>query len=399
MRLALATCEHAELPKRNLESRYAGNVASVNHLTSGRGSDYATPGSSLIFIVDAHEDLAFNALVDGRDYMRPALETRRAEEGGPVPAVNGQCMLGIPDHLAGGIGLVFATLNVIPRDAINPGEMGYWNPEGAFQQALAELGVYRRWAELSPQVRLVTQPEHLSAVLASWSGDSESKQVGLMILMEDAEPARTPEEIEWWHEQGVRLVGPAWQSNRYTADSYSEEGLTDAGRTLLESMDGLGMALDLTHMSDRACLEALDLFGGPIVASHSNPRRLVPIKRLLPDEIIRGICERDGVVGIMPANWALDPEAKTKGKEGISLDSVVDAIDVVCEIAGNALHVGIGSDFDGGFGAEQVPRELDTIADLPKLTKVLRNRGYGEDEIEAIMGGNWLNVARMVLGG
>ena len=359
-----------------------------------------------MFIVDGHEDLAFKALVDGRDYLRPALETRKAEQGGPVPAVNGECMLGIPDHLAGGIGLVFATLNVIPRGAIDPVGMSYWNPEGAFQQALAELGVYRRWDELSPHVRLVTQPEHLDAVLASWEGDSEARQVGLLILMENAEPARTPEEIGWWHEQGIRMVGPAWQSNRYTADSFSEGGLTDAGRTLLRNMDGLGMALDLTHMSDRACLEAFELYGGPIIASHSNPRRLVTVNRLLPDEIIRGICERDGVVGIMPANWALDseawsldPEAKRKGKERIGLDAVVDAIDVICEISGSARHVAIGSDFDGGFGAERVPRELDTVADLPKVADALRIRGYREDDIEAIMGGNWLGIARKVLTG
>jgi membrane dipeptidase len=158
-------------------------------------------------------------------------------------------------------------------------------------------------------------------------------------------------------------------------------------------------------MSDRACLEAFELYGGPIVASHSNPRRLVPINRLLPDEIIRGICERNGVIGIMPANWALDlewamnPKAKIKGNEGIGLDAVVDAIDVICEISGSARHVGIGSDFDGGFGAERVPRELDTVADLPRLADALRNRGYGEDDIEAIMSGNWLGIARRVLAG
>jgi membrane dipeptidase len=159
-------------------------------------------------------------------------------------------------------------------------------------------------------------------------------------------------------------------------------------------MQQLGMVLDLSHMSDEACLEALSSYDGPIVASHSNPRRITPSLRQLPDDIIRELAARDGMVGIMPLNWALDPDWRTKTKAGMSLEHVVDAIDVVCRLSGDALHVGIGSDFDGGQGAEATPAELDTIADLPRLAETLANRGYDASAVDAIMGGNWLRLLR-----
>jgi membrane dipeptidase len=159
-------------------------------------------------------------------------------------------------------------------------------------------------------------------------------------------------------------------------------------------MQRFGLVLDVSHMSDEACRAALDSYDGPIIASHSNPRRIVPSLRQLPDDTIKQLAERDGMVGIMPLNWALDPDWRTKTKAGMTLEHVVDAIDVVCELSGDALHVGVGSDFDGGQGAEATPAELDTIADLPLLAGALANRGYDAAAVEAIMSGNWLRLLR-----
>ena len=354
-----------------------------------------------MLIVDAHEDLAYNALVDGRNYLLSAHATRAAEAGGPVPELNGLCMLGLPDWLEAGVAVVFATLTAIPAAAARPGEPGYHDAAEAHRQAEAQLAIYRSWVAAHPQLALVTDRGDLDAVLASWSAavgrsdEPDRRIVGLVLLIENADVIRTPAEVGYWYEQGVRLVGPAWHTNRYTGGSNDPGPLTDLGRELLAEMGRLGMILDLSHMADEACREALERYDGPIVATHANPRRLVPIPRLLGDDVIRGVAAHDGVVGAMPLNWALDPTwLRHRRKEAVPLDRVVDAIDAICQIAGDARHVGLGTDFDGGQGAETAPVELDTIADLPKLADALARRGYDQAAVEAIMGGNWLRLMR-----
>ena len=359
-----------------------------------------------MLIVDAHEDLAYNALVDGRDYLQSAHATRAAEADGPVPALNGLCMLGLPESLAAGVAVVFATLAAIPAAAARPGEPGYHDAAEAHQQAIAQLEIYRSWVAAHPQVVLVANQSDLDAVLTSWSapeapaGEADGRMVGLVLLIENADVIRDPAEVGYWYEQGVRLIGPAWHTNRYTGGSNVPGPLTDLGRELLAEMGRLGMILDLSHMADEACLDALERYDGPIVASHANSRRLVPIPRLLGDDIVKGLAARDGVVGTMPLNWALDPSWRGhRRKEAVPLDRVVDAIDAVCQVAGDVRHVGLGTDFDGGQGAETAPAELDTIADLPKLADALARRGYGREAVEAIMGGNWLRLLRRHLPG
>jgi len=162
-------------------------------------------------------------------------------------------------------------------------------------------------------------------------------------------------------------------------------------------MQRYGIMLDLSHMAEEACMEALDHYEGPIVATHANPRRLVPMPRLLSDTVIRRVAARDGVIGVMPLNWALDPAWRSKAKEDMHIETVVDAIEIVCQLAGDAWHVGLGTDFDGGQGAADAPAELDTIADLPRLVEALTRRGYADEAVTAIMGDNWLRVLRRAL--
>ncbi len=318
-----------------------------------------------------------------------------------MPELNGACMLGLPEWLEGGVCLVFATIAAIPAAAARPSETGYRDAAEAHQQAIAQLEIYRSWVASHPQLALVTHRRHLDDVLASWSGparppgEPDARTVGLVLLIENADVIRTPSEVGFWFEQGVRLVGPAWHTNRYTGGTNDPGPLTDLGRELLNEMGRLGMILDLSHMADEACLEALDRYEGPIVASHANSRRRVPIPRLLGDEVVKGLAARDGIVGVMPLNWALDPTWRQhRRKETVPLDRVVDAIDAVCQITGDVRHAGLGTDFDGGQGAETAPAEIDTIADLPKLAAALTHRGYDGDAVEAIMGGNWLRLMR-----
>jgi membrane dipeptidase len=173
--------------------------------------------------------------------------------------------------------------------------------------------------------------------------------------------------------------------------------LTAPGRALLDEMARIGFVLDLTHMSDESAREALARYDGVVVATHANARGRVVRERLLARDVVTEIAARDGVIGVLPLNWALDPDWSDKGKAAISVDDVAAAVDALCDAAGDIRHIGIGTDFDGGQGAEATPAEIDTIADLPKLGDSLRGRGYSEEDIRGVMGENWLRLLRRAL--
>jgi membrane dipeptidase len=199
-----------------------------------------------------------------------------------------------------------------------------------------------------------------------------------------------------WYERGLRIIGLAWDDTRYSAGAWGDGGgLTKAGRELLEVMASFGFILDLTHMSEKASLEALDHFQGTIIATHSNARALVPTERQLSDTQIRRIAERDGVIGTVLANSFLNAEFKRGGpKEAVTLEHVVAHIDHVCQVIGDASHVGLGTDFDGGFGVESVPAEIKNLSDLPLIGKALLEKGYSQEDVDGFMGQNWLNLLR-----
>lgn len=350
-----------------------------------------------MIIIDAHEDLAFNVLVDGRDYLQSAYATRAAEEGDSALEDLGICMLGLPEWLQAHVAVIFATLTTIPRALAHPGELSYSNIEASHQQALAQLAIYQRWVATNSSMRLITHRSHLDETLATWAGAGVSPQVGLVLLMENADSIRTSEEVGFWHAQGLRIVGPAWHSNRFAGSANDGGPLTTQGRDLLAAMGDLGMALDLSHMAEEACLEALASYPGPIIASHANPQRMVPMPRLLSDRVIAEVARRDGVVGVMPVNWALIPNWRQRAREEITVDLVAEAIDIVCQIAGDARHVGLGTDFDGGQGAECAPSGIETVADLPLIAAALERRGYQATDIAAVLHGNWLRLLHQTL--
>jgi membrane dipeptidase len=164
----------------------------------------------------------------------------------------------------------------------------------------------------------------------------------------------------------------------------------------MEVMADLGFILDITHLSEEGALEAMERYEGVIVATHSNARALVPGERQLSDEQIRRLAERDGVIGTVLFNGFLKPDyVKNDPKESVTLDALVAQIDYICQLLGDANHVGLGSDLDGGFGREAVPAEVDTVADLRKIALALAERGYDEEAIAGIMGGNWVERLRV----
>jgi membrane dipeptidase len=357
-------------------------------------------------IVDAHLDLAWNMLQFGRDYRRAAAETRRLEPAW-IAAVNDQTMLGLPDMRRGRVALAFGSLYAAPRRW----QAGAWEtlvydtPEQANRLYRDQIDVYHRLAEeQSADFRLIRTQADLAAHLDAWKADP-APPLGICILMEGAEGVRAPAELDEWWDLGVRLIGPAWAGNRFCGGTREPGPLTKRGFALLEAMvgprDGRAFGLDLSHMDEAAVRQALDSYPGPVFASHANAHALlkgVASNRFLSDAVIRDLTAREGVIGIVPyAGFLVPGWQRGDRRELITLAQMVAQIDHICQLAGDAAHVGLGSDFDGGLGWEQVPHELDTIADLQLLAPLLSERGYQPADVAAILGENWLRLLRRVL--
>ncbi len=357
-----------------------------------------------MFIIDAHEDIAWNALNFGRDYTGSALAIRAKEAHTPVPHQNGLAMLGRAEWLLGRVGIVFATIFVSPWDK----RIGSWDTQSyrdaaeAHRFAQAQLDYYHRLEEEQPVFKIVRGASDLEAVRQSWeSTELADKMIGLVLLMEGADPIGEPAEAEYWYERGVRIIGPAWSGTRYSGGTGKPGPLTDIGHELLEVMSDLNIILDLSHISEEAFYQALDHFDGTTIASHSNPRQIAEPHspdRALSDEQIRALGERSGVIGVVPYNRFLSSLwTAADGKRAVRVEQVVDAIDHIFQVTGRSNHVGIGSDFDGGFGAEATPAEIDTVADLGTIRATLFERGFEDSDVEGVMCGNWLRILRQTL--
>ncbi len=388
-----------------------------------------------MIIVDAHEDLAWNMKTFGRDYTLAAKAIRQQEEGTPIPQFNGDTLLGWPDHRRGRVAVVFATLFAAPQRRME----GDWEGQvySTFEQAHSlyrgQVEAYYdlfedhpdhfrsiqsqkdlqetldAWGKIDPALPIQEQaPEGKNGEAAGGETGQEQAQetaagpaVGLVMLMEGAEGVRDPGELDEWWELGVRLIGPAWAGTRFCGGTREPGPLTKDGYSLLDGMASLGFGLDLSHMDEAAALQALDFYPGTILASHSNAAALlkgVETNRHLSRSVIQGLIERDGVIGVVPLNQFLVPGWRAKdGRELVGLDHVVAQIDHICQMAGDARHAGLGTDFDGGFGVQSTPREVDTIADLQKIVPLLMQRGYSSDDVAAILSGNWLDRLRRIL--
>ncbi len=198
---------------------------------------------------------------------------------------------------------------------------------------------------------------------------------------------------------GLRAVGPAhFGPGTYAHGTHASGGIGVRGRALLAEMERLGVILDATHLCDESFWEALDAFGGHVWASHSNCRALVPHDRQFTDDQIRALIDRGAVIGMAFDAWMLVPGWKrgqsTPRDAGLTLQTIVDHMDHVCQLAGNARHVGIGSDLDGGFGTEQTAADLDSIADLARFPELLGARGYSAGDIGQIASGNFVRFLR-----
>ena len=356
-------------------------------------------------IVDAHEDLAWNMMNFNRDYTLSAAEIRQREQSSQVPNLNGDTLLGWPEYQRGRVAIVFGVLFGLPiRFKLADWEtQSYATAEQAHKIYRKQFVRFQKLVDESPdKFHLVETKKDLGEVLNDWENDQKTDHpVGLVTLMEGAEGIRQPKEAEEWWELGVRIIGLAWSGTRFCGGTNAPGPLTKEGYQLLESMADIGFTLDITHMDSLAALQALDIYPKGIIASHSNALgRLkgMEINRHLPDTVIRRLIERDGVIGVVLFNGFLEPRwKKGDNRLSVTLQHIVAQIDYICQMAGDARHVGIGSDFDGGFGLQAVPNEIDTVADLQKLAPILLEKGYSTEDVADILGGNWLRHLRQIL--
>lgn len=356
-------------------------------------------------IIDSHQDLAWNMLTYKRDYTRPVAETRRLESNTRIPDRNGEALLGWDEYQRGQVAVIFSTLFAAPGRKKELWDT-VWYPDfdTAHRLYRDQIFVYRKLADSHPdKFRLINSKPGLEAIIEHWSQpvpEGEGHPVGLIFLMEGADGIRSPHELAEWWDLGLRMIGLAWAGTRYSGGTGEPGPLTDEGKKLLSAMADYNFILDLSHMDEAAALEALDRYDGPIMATHSNCAALMKgadTNRHITDRALRGLIERGGVNGVLPLNSFLKVGwMKQHGsrREEVTLDVLIAHIDHICQLAGSADHVAIGSDFDGGFGRQSIPPELDSIADLQLIGTRLIARGYSEAEAAKILGGNWLRFLK-----
>lgn len=348
-----------------------------------------------MIIFDAHLDLAWNALDWNRDLRQPVAKIRESEKGMTGKGF-GCGTVSFPELRRGKVGIFIATL--LAR-LMRPGGLSavnrYTHMEAAYAAAHGQLAYYRA-LEQQGLLRWIKDWPALEAHVGAWNkGQGEGEPLGYILSMEGADPVLSPEQVHEWWDAGLRIIGPAhYGVSPYAHGTGTEGGFFPQGPKLLREMEKVGMILDVTHLSDQCFDEALEIYGGPVLASHHNCRALVPDQRQLTDDQIKRLVARGAVIGTALDAWMLHPgwvRGKTKPAEAnVRLDSMVDHIDRVCQLAGNANHAAIGTDLDGGFGTEQSPCDLDTIADLQRLPDLLRKRGYKDKDIEGILHANWV---------
>ena len=246
------------------------------------------------------------------------------------------------------------------------------------------------------------------------------------------------ENVERYYRMGVRYMSPAWSVSTSWAGSSGDEigktrGLNEFGKQVIREMNRLGMMVDVSHLSDRAFWDIVNISTKPVIATHSGCRALADVPRNLTDDMIVALAKTGGVVNVIFYPEHIEPgyaqkkervdseiaslvarasdeekgdaahkklardrvrrEEYLKRLPPVTVSRIVDHIDHVVKLVG-IDHVGIGSDFDG---VQVVPADLKSVADLPHLTKELLRRGYSENDIDKILGGNMLRVMEAVI--
>lgn len=345
-----------------------------------------------MLIFDSHLDLAWNAVEWGRDLVDSVAGIRDSERDSEGVA-RGANTVSYYEMQRGGIGLCIAT--VLTRKIVDsfPPFIPFETPEENYFKGLEQLEHYQEM-ELLGILKNIRSREDLINHSRLWLENTQGDfpPIGFILGMEGAEAILEPAAIRKWKDMGLRVLGPVhYGENQYGFGTGFDEGFKPLGRELLREMQDAGIVLDVTHLSDKGIDEALGFYEGPVLASHHNCRSLVPGERQLTDSQIRRLSERGAVIGVAMDAWMLQPDwEKGVSVPSATLENVADHIDHICQLSGSSEHVGIGSDLDGGFGTEQCPADVDTIADINRIGDILADREYSDDEIEAVMHQNWV---------
>lgn len=352
-----------------------------------------------MFIFDAHIDLAMNALEWNRDLRLSVSEIREREYGMTDKPDRGKNTVSLPAMRRGNIGLCMATqiARFVKKDSPLP---GWHSQHQAWAQTQGQLAWYKTMEAAGEMVQ-IKDIESVESHLKLWKSDEPNKPIGYILSLEGADSIVDLSYLEKSYESGLRAIGPAhYGPGIYAHGTDSVGGIGQKGRDLLKKVEELNIILDATHLCDKSFWETMDVYHGPVWASHNNCRKLVDHNRQFSDEQIKELINRKAVIGVALDAWMMVPNwvrGKSTPKDmNVTLEIAIDNIDHICQLAGNTDHVGIGTDLDGAFGKEQTPWDLDTIADLQKIPSLLAKRGYTNSDIEKIMNQNFINFLRKV---
>jgi membrane dipeptidase len=353
-----------------------------------------------MFTIDAHLDLSMNAMEWNRDLRKPITEINEREVGMDDKPDRAKAVVCLPELRRGNIGLVVGTMiarYVAPDNPLH----GWHSPEQAWAQTNGQLAWYKTM-EAEGEMVQVNDLASLELHLHTWNNHvvpNEKKPIGYILSLEGADSIITVDHLEIMYQHGLRAMGPAhYGPGRYANGTDATGKMNKNGLDLLSKMESLNIILDATHLCDDAFWQAMDHFHGTVWASHNNCRALVNHNRQYSDEQIKILIERDAVIGAAMDAWMIVPNwvrgKSTPQNMDCNLDKLLDHVDHICQIAGNTLHIGIGSDLDGAFGKEQCPTDIETIADIQKIPSLLRKRRYAETDIANMMHGNWTRLLK-----
>jgi membrane dipeptidase len=355
-----------------------------------------------MFTIDAHLDLAMNAMEWNRDLRMPVHDIRRSELGMTDKPDRGNGTVAFPELRKGNIGLVVAT-QIARVQTPGTGLSGWFSPEQAWAQTQGQLQWYRVMEEAGELVQIIDR-QTLQTHLSLWNNGSsnDEKPIGYMLSLEGADSIVNIDYLNRSYQTGLRALGPAhYGPGRYANGTNSTGGLNQMGKALLREMSQLNLILDVTHLCDDAFWDAIEIYDGPIWASHHNCRSLVDHNRQLSDDMIKVLIQKKAVIGGALDAWMMVPNwvrgKSTPQSMQCNLEVMIDHLDYICQLAGNCENIGIGTDLDGAFGTEQCPYNLDTIADVQLIPSILQKRGYQDQDIKKVMHGNWLRVMEAAL--
>jgi membrane dipeptidase len=373
--------------------------------------------SEPVFLFDVHLDLSMNALEWNRDLRWPLERIRRWEQHMKDKVDRGSNTVCLPEMRRGRVGLCVATQ--IARYSPYFHKLPGWSsPEQAWAQTQGQLAWYRAMEEAGELVQIRDRAQldrHLDLWRRTPPCDDgppsvvesrrkpENRPIGYILSLEGADSIVTLKHLERSHADGLRALGPAhYGPGRYAHGTDASGPLPTEGKELLKEMQRLGVILDVTHLCDECFWDALDCYQGPLWASHQNCRTLAPWNRQFADDQIKAVIERGGILGMafdaimMVPGWR---HLRSRPADfQLKIERICEHIDHICQLAGNARHVGIGTDLDGGYGTEQTPMDLDSIADLQKIPALLRQRGYPDADIEGIFWRNFVEFLRRTWG-